>query len=336
MGSGEFAHLIAAPLSEHIENAPPHRIGLEEAAVEEDRRGGDEGDPLRLTLPISHESAERSAGAHVLRAAGEKEGEVTAEGRVGLVGEPQLPQPPGGAAGRMLGNGGWGQKAVEKDALQHLPAKLRRDGPGEETSTAARDGNRDLVQVGALEEALLARPARVQKKEELACIELLPPGFESGPQGVGQGEVHVVPPQKDVIPDADALQHQVPPFLPHRHQAEVRRPSPDVADEDDVSRTHRLAPPLPRKGEPVVEGGLLLLKQAYFHPPGRLGRLVGELAGHLVEGGRHRQNRLAPLDPLSLSKLLKVMRQCSAQMKEIAPGRLEWGDLSLLKLRGPG
>ena len=79
--------------------------------------------------------------------------------------------------------------------------------------------------------------------------------------GVGQGQVHVVAAQEDVLADGQPREDQVAPFVADGDQREVGRSAADVADQDDVADLDLLAPLLALGGEPGVEGGLRLFEQ---------------------------------------------------------------------------
>ena len=64
----------------------------------------------------------------------------------------------------------------------------------------------------------------------LPLVELGPLGREGLGRMMGEGEIHVVAAQKDVIADGDARQHELPRFFADGDQREVRRAAADIAN----------------------------------------------------------------------------------------------------------
>src|SRR6185295_7577779 len=104
--------------------------------------------------------------------------------------------------------------------------------------------------VPAGEELLLGGAAGVGEGALLPGVELrrrLPP------HGVGEGEVHVVAAEEDVIADGDALELEIAARVLDGDEGEVGGAAAHVADEDDVARAQLLAPAIAGGGEPGVE-----------------------------------------------------------------------------------
>ena len=107
---------------------------------------------------------------------------------------------------------------------------------------------------------------------------------------MGQGEVHVVAAQQNVIADGHARQHELARFLADGNQRQVGGAAADVADQDDVADFDLIAPGLLAGVDPRIKRGLRFLEQGDVLQPDRPGRFHGQLAGHGIEGGRHGQD----------------------------------------------
>ena len=117
-------------------------------------------------------------------------------------------------------------------------------------------------------------------------------------RGVGQGQVHVVAAQQDVVADRHAGQHQLARLLADGDQRQVGGAAAHVADQHHVADLDLLAPLVVAGVDPGIKGGLRLLQQGDVLQAGGAGRLDGQLAGHGVERGRHRQDDVLLLQPV--------------------------------------
>ncbi len=115
---------------------------------------------------------------------------------------------------------------------------------------------------------------------------------------VGQGQVHVVAAQEDVLADGQPREDQVARFILDGDQGEVGRSAADVADQDDIAGLHLLAPVLALAGEPGVKRGLRLFEQGDVLEAGLGGRLDRQLARDGVERGGDGQEDFLVLEPL--------------------------------------
>ncbi len=108
---------------------------------------------------------------------------------------------------------------------------------------------------------------------------------------VGQGQVHVVAADQQVIAHGHAAQHQFAAFFGHGHQREVGRAAAHVADQQRIAQLQGPPPAVAAVGQPGIDGRLRLFEQdQVVGQPGCQGRLAGQLAGAGVERGRHGQH----------------------------------------------
>src|SRR5438128_2532836 len=97
-------------------------------------------------------------------------------------------------------------------------------------------------------------PQRVQ----LPRVEPLTARLEPLLKRPREREIHVVAAEQDVIPDRDALEGEVTVLLGDRDQREVRRPAPDIADENQIADADVPPPSIALRIEPRVERRLWL------------------------------------------------------------------------------
>jgi hypothetical protein len=154
----------------------------------------------------------------------------------------------------------------------------------------------------------------VHQGEELRIIDGSTGRGEGFSEGVGEREVHVVAAEEQVFPDCDAFQGEVALMLGHRDQAEVRRATADVADQQKVSGLHLRAPGRALTLQPSVECRLRLFEQCDLSEPG-LGRgFQGERARGFVEGGGHRDHRGGGGEDLVRATLPLTRQQVGQQL----------------------
>ena len=173
--------------------------------------------------------------------------------RVGGIRKPDLGEPDATAPCRQVGRCTPRQESVEQDAREHLARQFRLDRSADHLRAAPQHGDRGRVLLGVGEEGLLGRSAGVPERNTLHGIEPFHPLRQRGGHGIGQGEVHVVAAEQDVLADGQPGQGEVAPLVGHRDQGEVGRPAADVADQDDIADLHLLPPLVALRREPGVE-----------------------------------------------------------------------------------
>jgi hypothetical protein len=131
---------------------------------------------------------------------------------------------------------------------------------------------------------------------------------------VGEGEVHVVAAEHQVIADADARQHRLAVAQRDLDQRQVGGAAADVADEQQARLCEFVGEPLLMPEEPVVEGRLRFLEQAQVRQPGLPRCRQRQGAGAFVEGGGNGQDQLLPLQ----RRLRKTVQPGGTHMREIA------------------
>ena len=239
----------AGPVREHVED-PLAQLGrLEDAAVEQDGRGQDR----------------RPAGVERAGLLAEEPGEVARDRRVGGVGQADLGQADAAPARRHVGRrarAAGTRRAGPVSSISRVSSVLIEPPmtfePRPRTVTGAAFFLRSVNSV-----SLAVRQAWPSATRWAASSPSIPWGKRGG-HGVGQGEVHVVAAEQDVLADGQPREGQVAPLVGHGDQGEVGRPAADVADQDDVADLHLLPPLLALGGEPGVEGGLRLLEQRHL------------------------------------------------------------------------
>ena len=150
-----------------------------------------------------------------------------------------------------------------------------------------------------------------------------------GAQGVGQGQIHVVAAEQDVLADADALERQLAAVSVTAIRLKSAVPPP-------TSQTSTMSPgltwsrqPRPACGGPGVERRLRLFEQDDLPQAGGLGGFGGQVPGHLVEGGGDGQDDLA-VGKIPVAALRGFgMEKALFQVREVAARALEGGELSL-------
>ncbi len=132
--------------------------------------------------------------------------------RVGRVGQADLGQADATAAGGHVGRGAAGEEAVEKDCVQGLAWKLGLDRAPDDFRAATQDRHRRRGFLGAGEEGFLGGLGRHSSGRPAAWRRApsMPLGSVPG-DGMGQGEVHVIAAEQDVLADRQAGQCQISP-----------------------------------------------------------------------------------------------------------------------------
>ena len=109
----------------------------------------------------------------------------------------------------------------------------------DDLASAPQDGDREAALRAVAEQALLGLAAAQAEAAKLPLVELGTLAGEPFAHPVGEGQVHVVAAEQDVIADRDALQGEPAALLADRDQAEVGGAAADVADQHQVADSHR-------------------------------------------------------------------------------------------------
>ena len=154
--------------------------------------------------------------------------------------------------------------------------------------------------------------------DRLPGVEICPLFGKAGGDEVGQGQVHVVAADEEVVPHGHAAEDQFAAFLGHGHEREVRGAAAHVADQQGIAQLQGPPPAVATIGQPGIDGRLRLFQQDQIvGQAGGQRRLAGQFAGAGVERGRHRQDR-------------KLLGQRGLRLK-LLPGR---GHVFEIALRG--
>ena len=201
------------PVAHHLEQPLAQRRRLEDAAVEQDRRrrGG------RPRRPCGWRR--------------EKRGQVAGDGRVADVGQAHLVQAGAGAAQRLGVARHHREEAVEDDLAAHRRASASVQRAADDLPAAAhdRDGVRGRRRSAPSSASLACRHACVSMPYWAASSRPAPGSLRL--DELGQGQVHVVAAQQQVIADRLADEGQFALLLDGLDQAEVAGAAADVHDQ---------------------------------------------------------------------------------------------------------
>lgn len=191
------------------------------------------------------------------------------------------------------------------------------DGAADQAGAAAQDGDR-MVRRGivGIEQSFFRGAALLPERQELLRVQLGVLGGQILFHLAGQGEVHVVAAEQDVLADGNAFEREFAARILNIDQREVGRTAADVHDEDAISRAH-LLPPFGMLGQPGVERGLGLFEQNQVFDACIAGCLFGELARDSIKARRNREDdtRMGQIDAGCLRKVL-----------QICLGGIDWGE----------
>src|SRR5215469_17219745 len=162
------------------------------------------------------------------------------------------------------------EKAVEDDLLKRGSFEFCRHGSGEEARAPCGDGNRRLAQGVVVEQIDFGFGGSVDQCKELPRIYGFSLGFELGLKRIGKRQIHVVAAQKNVFSDAEPVEFQCAIVVGNSDEAEIGGSAPDVADQDNITRTDQGAPFPTCLRDPGVESRLWLLEQSDFAETGGL------------------------------------------------------------------
>ena len=138
-----------------------------------------------------------------------------------------------------------------------------------------------------------------------------------------------------MFPDADAVQVQVARIVRYGDKAEVRRPSADIADQNDVAGANLGTPVLSGLRGPCVESRERFLDQNGLAEAGRFRRLRGQVFCHIIEGGGYGQHHQYVGQSNILTLRLHGLEETFLDMFKIAAGAVECGQFPFLDLRLP-
>ena len=191
-----------------------------------------------------------------------------------------------------------GEETVERDRLDLGSRQLRLDAAADQLRAPAGDRDRPALDGRLLlaQQLFLGRPAGESKCTPLLGVE--PRAAELLLDMMGQREVDVVAAEHQVIADGDAAKPGAGRRLDDRDQAEVGRPAADVADQDQLAGANLALPAVLVRDDPAVKRRLRFLEQRDRGELRPLGGLDRQLAGRLVERGRHRQHDLLVFEAL--------------------------------------
>ena len=255
---------------------------------------------------------------------------------VGGVGQADLGQAHPSPAHGIVGRGAARKEALQERRVEQLASQLGLDRPADDLRPAAQHGHRRRLLPGLGEEGLLGRAAGVAQGHALGGVQAVHALGKRGRDRIGQGQVHVVATQEDVLADSQTGECEVAPLVGHGDQGEVGRAAADVADQDDVADLDMLPPPVALGGKPGIEGRLGLLQERDLLEPGLARGLHGQLAGHGVERGGDGEQHLLVLQPLIGLLAGDPGVPDVAEMLEIGRRRVDRRDLRHTFQRGPG
>ena len=270
---------------------------------------------------------------------------MLAQRRLGRIVQSILLQADRLARGRQIVDAGQREITLQQDGRHFFARQRGGEGLGEQVGAARGHGNRRFRQRLVGEELFLGDARAMHQRQELPRVDFVSVRLDLALQGVGEGEVHVVPAQQDMFAHRDAVQFQAlgQPVRVFRHgdETEVGGAAADVHHQDQVACGHLFGPGgnavlVLRMGDPGVEGGLRLLQQRDVAESCIDRRLVGQGARHLVERGGDGQHDLAVGQRGAVFLPGQVTFDRLAHMGEVDARGLERRDLALFQLGIPG
>ncbi len=210
--------------------------------------------------------------------------------------------------------------------------ELGGNGVGEKAGAAGGNRDRESVAGGVAEEDFLSGAAGVDEGEKLPVVDVFAFGFEFGADGVGEGEIHVVAAEEEMVADADAVELEVAAGFADGDEAEVDGAAADVANEDDLAGFYLFAPGFAGGGEPGVESGERFFEESWIGETGGDGGFVGEGAGGFVEGGGNGDDGFAIVEG---REVFAGVEEAFAEVFEVAAGGFEGGDFALGEIGFP-
>ena len=223
----------------------------------------------------------------------EEGGQVAGDRRVGLVGQTQLAETGDRPAGRTVRHLALREEAVQEQAADARAIDFDRHRAADHAAAAAED--RDGILFDAFrpagQQGFLGRAAGMPQGDRLPRIELDALFGEAAGDEMGQGEVHVVAADQQMVADGQPLQDQFALLLGHADQRQVGGAAADVADQQRIAQREALPPALAAIGQPGIDGRLRLFQQhEVLGQAGGQRGLAGQLPRAGVERRRHGQH----------------------------------------------
>ena len=274
-----------------------------------DRRGEALGDARRAEDAAVEQ--QRARALALGRVAREEMRDMARDGDVALVREPRRDEAAAGPV-RLRVARRRGEEAVEHQALRLVAGEPRGEGSAEQARALREHGDGDVVGRVVAEERLLRGPAGEHELAEARRVQFGLSCNHSRLDGVRQREVHVVAAEQQVVADGDAghLEGRRAGAARAARDADEREiggAAADVADEHQGvavgAREEGLDPLGSSAIHVVVERGLGLLEQAHREAGARGGR-EGQLAGDLIERGRHGEHDLLLGERMTRKRLI--------------------------------
>jgi hypothetical protein len=130
---------------------------------------------------------------------------VSRDRRVLRVGQTHLHKSAARPTHRMRADGLLGKEPFDQNAQDLFARELRTQRTADQLGAAAGDYDRGTCDASVVEQKLFRAATGVREHAELPRIEHAPVDFHLLAYGVGEGEVHVVPAEQDMIADRDAM-----------------------------------------------------------------------------------------------------------------------------------
>ena len=219
----------------------------------------------------------------------EEGGQVAGDRRVGLVGQPQLAETGHRGPRRTIAHLAPREKSLQQQAADAGAIDLDGDCAADHPAAAAEDRDRVFLHARiAGQKGLLGRPAGMPEGDRLPGVELHALFGEASGDEMGQGQVHVVAADQQVVAHGQPLQDQFALLFGHADQRQVGGAAADIADQQGIADGEALPPALAAVGQPGIDGRLRLLQEdEVLGQSGGQGGLAGQLPGAGVERGRH-------------------------------------------------
>ena len=175
------------------------------------------------------------------------------------------------------------------------------------------------------QQLFLGRPAGEPECTPLLGVE--PRAAELLLDVVGQRQVDIVAAEHQVVADGDPAEPGAGRRLDDGDQAEVGRPAADIADQDQLAGADLALPAVLVRDDPAVKRRLRLLQERDRGELRPLGGLERQLAGGLVERGRHGQHDLLVFEAIRRIAPGKRVVPGIADVPQVRRRRLDRRDL---------
>ena len=187
-----------------------------------------------------------------------------------------------------------GKKPSTSSSPTIVALDVDRDRAADQLAAAAEDRDRLRLRPSVGQQGFLGGAARVPQGDRLPGVELHALLGELLGHVMGQGQVHVVAADQQVVAHGQSLAGPVRrprSATPTSVRSVVPPPTSQTSSLSPGVRS--LAPAVAPCGQPGVDGRLRLFQQHQVgRQPGRQRRLAGQFAGAGVERGRHGQHDL--------------------------------------------